>query len=38
MRNWSTEEETGAPVCPAKDDLVDAERIAMTLNIPFEIV
>ena len=38
MRNWSIEEETGVPVCPAKDDLVDAERIAMTLDIPFEIV
>ena len=22
MRNWSIEEETGIPVCPAKDDLV----------------
>lgn len=38
MRNWSIEEETGVPVCPAKDDLVDAERIAMTLDIPLEIV
>ena len=38
MRNWSIEEETGIPVCPAKDDLVDAERIAMKLDIPFEIV
>jgi tRNA methyl transferase len=38
MRNWSIEEETGIPVCPAKDDLVDAEQIAMTLDIPLEIV
>ncbi|KAK8806272.1 hypothetical protein WA171_007356 [Blastocystis sp. BT1] len=37
MRNWSIEEETGIPVCPAKDDLVDAEQIAMTLDIPLEI-
>ena len=38
MRNWSIEEETGIPVCPAKDDLVDAEQIAMTLDIPLETV
>lgn len=38
MRNWSVEEETGQLVCPAKDDMRDAERVAKTLDIPFEIV
>ena len=38
MRNWSVGEETGKPVCPTKDDMRDAERIARTLSIPFDIV
>ena len=38
MRNWSVEEETGSPICPAKDDELDARKIAQTIGIPFEVV
>lgn len=38
MQNWNVEEETGHSVCPAKDDMRDAERIAKTLDIPFDTV
>lgn len=38
MKNWSSEEEIGQPVCPMKDDLLDAQKIADHLHIPLEIV
>ena len=38
MRNWSVEEETGKPICPSKDDELDAQKVAQTIGIPFEVV
>lgn len=38
MKNWSIEEESGQSVCPLKDDLLDAQKIADFLHIPLEIV
>ena len=34
MKNWSTEEETGKPLCPAKDDYLDCQKVAEFLGIP----
>ena len=34
MRNWNVEEETGKPLCPLKDDFIDARKVAEFLGIP----
>ncbi|CBK21565.2 uncharacterized protein [Blastocystis hominis] len=34
MKNWSAEEETGKPLCPLKDDFIDARNVAEFLGIP----
>lgn len=38
MRNWSVEEETGSLCVLPRMTMRDAERIARTLSIPFDIV
>ena len=34
MKNWSAEEETDKPLCPLKDDFIDARNVAEFLGIP----
>lgn len=37
MKNWSAEEETDKPLCPLKDDFIDARHVAEFLGIPLLI-
>ena len=34
MKNWCAEEETDKPLCPLKDDFIDARNVAEFLGIP----